>query len=425
MREELSTDQPVTPVFAVPAAGEVLMRAENIGKIFCRDFKKSLFYGLSDAMQEFFPFACSGRSLPSGETRLRPGEFWANKGVSFEVRRGECLGLIGRNGAGKTTLLRMLNGLIKPDSGYMEVKGRVGAIIALGAGFNPVLTGRENVYVNGSLLGLSKKEIDEKIDGIIEFAEIQDFIDSPVQSYSSGMQVRLGFAVATAMEPDVLILDEVMAVGDSHFRAKCLKRMGEISKRSAIIFVSHDPSNIARACDRVIVLKKGESVFQGGTEEALEYYQAMDEGIPASLESSRHLHEGLRSVEVMVPEGGLNVDAGNPMQLDIALDATAPLRPERGMISFIDSRGVPAAQAEISGYLQEIPRGKSTLRVKIARVDLAHGTYTVNMTLNTDRWRTVLANCVNCASIQVRGDRYFWCNYKMPVENLTIQEIKT
>ena len=144
---------------------------------------------------------------------LRPGEFWAVKDVSFKLRRGECLGLIGHNGAGKTTLLKMLNGLIKPDAESITMRGRVGALIALGAGFNPILTGRENIYINGSVLGLTKKEIDAKIDEIIDFAEIREFIDMPVQSYSSGMAGRLGFAVATALDPDVLIVDEVLAVG--------------------------------------------------------------------------------------------------------------------------------------------------------------------------------------------------------------------
>ena len=157
-----------------------------------------------------------GKKMADGRDRegLRDGEFWAVQDVSFELRRGECLGLIGHNGAGKTTLLKMLNGLIKPDAGSITMRGRVGALIALGAGFNPILTGRENIYINGSVLGLTKKEIDAKIDEIIDFAEIREFIDMPVQSYSSGMSVRLGFAVAANLEPDILILDEVLAVGD-------------------------------------------------------------------------------------------------------------------------------------------------------------------------------------------------------------------
>ena len=203
---------------------DVLICVEGVSKKFCRDLKRSLWYGVKDAVSDVF-----GRE---GSTDLRRDEFLAVNDVSFEVRRGECLGLVGRNGAGKTTLLKMLNGLIKPDHGRIEMRGRVGALIALGAGFNPILTGRENIYVNGSVLGLSRKEIDRKLEDIINFAEIGDFIDLPVQSYSSGMQVRLGFAVATAMEPDILLLDEVLAVGDDAFRSKCFDRKSEKFSRA-------------------------------------------------------------------------------------------------------------------------------------------------------------------------------------------------
>lgn len=228
---------------------EVLVRVENVSKKFCRSLKKSLWYGMQDIASEVL-----GRKY---EHELRPDEFWSVKDVSFELRRGECLGLIGRNGAGKSTLLRMLNGLIKPDRGRIEIRGRVNALIALGAGFNPILTGRENIYVNASVLGLSKQEINEKIDEIIDFAEIGEFIEAPVQSYSSGMQVRLGFAVATALHPDVLILDEVLAVGDAAFRVKCFNRMHEVLKNAAVIFVSHSMPQITRICNHALLLQQG------------------------------------------------------------------------------------------------------------------------------------------------------------------------
>src|ERR1700738_2948080 len=159
---------------------DVLVRAEGVSKKFCRDLKTSLWYGVTDTLSDLM-----GRDGSSHD--LRRDEFWALNNVSFELRRGECLGLIGRNGAGKTTLLKMLNGLVKPDSGRIEIRGRIGALIALGAGFNPILTGRENIYVNGAVLGLSRKEIDSKLDDIIDFAEIDKFIDAPVQSYTSGL----------------------------------------------------------------------------------------------------------------------------------------------------------------------------------------------------------------------------------------------
>jgi lipopolysaccharide transport system ATP-binding protein len=180
---------------------ETLIKVENISKKFCKDLKRSLWYGMKDLGTEIL-------GLPHDhDGRLRKDEFWAVKDVSFELKRGECLGLIGRNGAGKTTLLRILNGLIKPDKGRIEMRGQVGALIALGAGFNPVLTGRENIYINASVLGLRKREIDAKLDEIISFAELDEFIDAPVQSYSSGMNIRLGFSIATALMPDVLLLD--------------------------------------------------------------------------------------------------------------------------------------------------------------------------------------------------------------------------
>ena len=236
--------------------GETLIKVEGVSKKFCRSLKKSLWYGMQDLGREV-----TGRRH-GGDGQLRPDEFWAVNNVSFELRRGECIGLIGRNGAGKTTLLRILNGLIKPDAGRIEMRGRVGAIIALGAGFNPILTGRENIYVNASVLGLSKREIDKKMEEIQDFAELGDFINSPVQNYSSGMQVRLGFAVATALEPDILILDEVLAVGDASFRAKCFNRIHTVLKNSAVIFVSHSMPQISRICNQAILLKEGNILHQ-------------------------------------------------------------------------------------------------------------------------------------------------------------------
>lgn len=235
--------------------GEVLIKVENVSKKFSKDLKKSLYYGVLDVFAGIF-----------GSTKkreLRGDEFWAVKDVSFELRRGECLGLIGHNGAGKSTLLKMLNGLISPDEGCIEMHGRVAALIELGAGFNPILTGRENIYNNGSVLGLTKKEIDDLVEEIIDFSELREFIDSPVQNYSSGMKVRLGFAVATCIKPDVLILDEVLAVGDAAFRVKCFNRITEILKTTAVIFVSHSVPQITRICNTLVYLHKGKVMLQG------------------------------------------------------------------------------------------------------------------------------------------------------------------
>ena len=236
--------------------GDVLIRAEGVSKKFSSKLKTSMKYGITDIAKDFI-------GIPSRSDTLRPNEFWSVQDMSFEVRRGECLGLIGPNGAGKSTLLKMLNGIIMPDKGSIEINGKVGALIEVGAGFHPLLTGRENIYINGSIMGLAKKEIDQKFDSIVEFAELSDFIDTPVSYYSSGMYMRLGFAIAAQMEPDVLLIDEVLAVGDVGFRAKCFNAIHNIMQKSAVIIVSHSMPQISRVCSDIMVMNHGKSKFQG------------------------------------------------------------------------------------------------------------------------------------------------------------------
>ena len=229
-----------------------IVKIDHVSKKFCRDLKHSLRYGMSDLMREL-----TAQNGNEGLT-LRPHEFLAVDDVSLEVRPGECLALIGCNGAGKSTLLRMLNGLIRPDAGRITIRGRVGALIELGTGFNPILTGRENVYINGAILGLSKSAIDKRFDEIVAFADIADFIDAPVQSYSSGMRVRLGFAVAAHIEPNLLLVDEVLAVGDIAFRMKCFKRILTLKERgTAIVLVTHQMPDVSRVCARAILMDQG------------------------------------------------------------------------------------------------------------------------------------------------------------------------
>lgn len=243
---------PVVSTISHQPMNDVLIKVEGVSKKFCRSLKRSLWYGMRDLAKEVI-----GRQQGRyGE--LRPAEFWANKDISFEVKRGETVGLIGHNGAGKTTLLRMLNGLIKPDEGRIEIRGRMQALIALGAGFNPILTGRENIYVNAAVLGIPKSEIDQKFDDIINFSGIEKFIDAPVQSYSSGMVVRLGFSVAAHMEPEILLVDEVLAVGDEGFQTKCLNKIGELKKNgTSIILVSHNMHTISSFSNSVILMHEG------------------------------------------------------------------------------------------------------------------------------------------------------------------------
>lgn len=234
---------------------EVLIKVEGLSKKFCKDLKTSLWYGVKDLASNVFG--------NTEKRELRDQEFWAVKDINFDLRRGECLGLIGHNGAGKSTLLKILNGLINPDEGKVTIRGKVGALIELGAGFNPILSGRENIYNNGAVLGFTKDEIDAKVEEIIDFAEIREFIDMPVQNYSSGMKVRLGFAVAAQMEPDVLIIDEVLAVGDLGFILKCFKTIDQILPNTAMVFVSHSMPMVSRICNQIILMDHGISEFQG------------------------------------------------------------------------------------------------------------------------------------------------------------------
>jgi len=246
---------------------DVVLSIKNVSKRFCRDLKRSLLYGVQDIAGEVF-------GAQRQDVQLRKGEFWALKDVNLELRRGEALGLVGANGAGKTTLLRIVSGLITPDHGSVEVKGRVAPLIALGAGFNPILTGRENVYVNMSILGLSQQEIEDRFDEVVEFAEIGEAIDAPVQTYSSGMAARLGFASAIFTKPDILLIDEVLAVGDMKFRVKCYRHLATLRKTSSFILVSHDSNSILAVSSSVSYLKKGKLIASGEPKEIVRLYES-------------------------------------------------------------------------------------------------------------------------------------------------------
>lgn len=302
---------------------DVLVRCEGVGKKFCRDLKQSLYYGIRDSASDLL----GGRRHDSKSGPLRPGEFWANQDINFEVSRGECLGLIGRNGAGKTTLLKMLNGLIKPDEGQIQMRGLTGAMIALGAGFNPILTGRENVYVNGSIYGMSRSQIADRLDQIVDFAEIPEAIDSPVRNYSSGMQVRLGFAVACLLlMPDVLIVDEVLAVGDAGFRRKCYDFFRKLRLNgSSVILVTHGLSQVSMIADKAIVLEQGKIDFAGDPSSAVGHLLDLsesDEETEGSLgfrNSSSPL--SINSVEFLGHTGDADVCTGDTLRFRVHLES--------------------------------------------------------------------------------------------------------
>jgi lipopolysaccharide transport system ATP-binding protein len=203
-------------------------------------------------------------------------EFWALDGVDLDVPRGEALGIIGRNGAGKSTLLKVVSRILRPTAGQVWVKGRVAPLIELGAGFHPELTGRENVYLNGAMLGFSPSEMQARFEDIVEFAEVRDFIDAPLRTYSSGMMTRLGFAIASDVDPDILIIDEVLSVGDEAFQQKCLARMqGFRDKGTTILFVSHNLDSVERLCDRAVWIDHGEVQHSGAVRETSEAYLQM------------------------------------------------------------------------------------------------------------------------------------------------------
>jgi len=203
-------------------------------------------------------------------------EFWALKDVSFELKRGEAFGIIGRNGSGKSTLLQIIAGTLAPTSGTVETMGKIAALLELGSGFNPEFTGRENAYMNGAILGFSKPEMDEKIDEIVDFADIGEFIDQPVKTYSSGMYVRLAFAVQVCANPEILIVDEALSVGDVFFQQKCFKRVRKVLESgTTLLFVSHDTAAVQNLCSHSILLHQGKDIFQGPPEEAVSRYYSL------------------------------------------------------------------------------------------------------------------------------------------------------
>lgn len=244
-----------------------VITVEGVSKKFCRDLRRSLFYGVQDIAADL----TGGRRHSD---RLRSHEFWALKDINFQLHRGEALGLVGTNGAGKSTLLRIISGLIKPDVGKVRVSGRIAPLIALGAGFNPILTGRENIYANMSILGLTTSQIEARFQDVVDFAEIEEAIDAPVQTYSSGMAARLGFACAIHTDPEILLIDEVLAVGDARFKAKCYRRLYEIRQRGvSFILVNHNPQAILNICDTAVYLSKGCLAARGNSGEIVAQYE--------------------------------------------------------------------------------------------------------------------------------------------------------
>jgi len=236
--------------------------------------------------------------------RTKAEEFWALRDISFDVNKGDVIGIIGKNGAGKSTLLKILSRITPPTNGSIRYNGRIASLLEVGTGFHPELSGRENIYINGSILGMKKVEIRQKLDEIVAFSGIEKFIDTPVKRYSSGMYVRLAFAVAAHLEPDILVIDEVLAVGDAEFQKKCLGKMHDlsVSDQRTILFVSHNLLAVKELCNRGVVIEKGELTFDGGAKEAVSLYQSSysSVSISGSWETDRPGNDSVQVMEVSV-----------------------------------------------------------------------------------------------------------------------------
>ena len=434
---------------------DVLVEVEGVSKKFCRNLKRSLWYAVEDICSDLNPFKASGssvttHSLPEGKQvnsapnngrpkparpgfnitsdgkqveGLRPHEFWAVNDVSFGLKRGECLGLIGHNGAGKTTLLKMLNGLIKPDQGGITMRGRVGALIALGAGFNPILSGRENIYINASVLGLTKKETDAKLDEIIEFSGIEEFIDTPVQNYSSGMQVRLGFAVATAVEPEILLLDEVLAVGDMAFRVKCYNRIGRLQKNAATILVTHDVSYVSTVCNRILFMSHGKGNYYADRNSGIQRYinaQTPESDSEDSEPLLAHIPP-LTSASIKIEPK--QIQHGDDVAIVITVDSTADLDnlQLRCTASTESGRPVLVWDGDWTNQAIDLKRGRQIIRLVLGPVHLTGGRYSLYLSLTKPGNGQLLLYSHRCVSFEVTSkDIYSEINTTFGLKNLAV-----
>ena len=268
-------------------------------------------------------------------------EFWALKGISMEVKKGEVIGIIGRNGAGKSTLLKVLSQITPPTEGEITIKGRVGSLLEVGTGFHPELTGRENIFLNGAILGMTRREIAKKFNQIVEFAGIDKFLDTPVKHYSSGMYVRLAFSVAAHLDPDILIVDEVLAVGDAEFQKKCLGKMDEITKQDGrtIIFVSHNLSAIQSICKKGVLLENGRIKVAGDIKEVINEYTASSFTNP----SLKPIKSGIAEIRLLSQDlKGNNKDTffiGEPVRFKVELNIERPIVDAELGIGILDPNG--------------------------------------------------------------------------------------
>jgi len=323
---------------------------------------------------------------------LKPTDIWALRDVTLHVEPGKSIGFVGRNGSGKTTLLRLIAGIFGPTTGRVEVGGSVGSLLELGAGFHPDFTGRENIYLSGSIYGLKRRTINERLEEIVAFAELDRFIDFPVRTYSAGMQMRLGFAIAVHVEAEVLLLDEVFAVGDEAFQRKCVDRIIDFtSQGGTLCFVSHAATAVEQLCDRAVLLKGGHIEYDGETEEALKRYHAQlaDEEAPPEVGAGlREWGSGEVRVAALAVEGadGIPRDryvAGEPISVRLLLETKQSVLPPRLSLELRDLSGglLGATQQDLGDLGWNGQPGVGHVRFAVDRLPLAEGTFQLGVTI--------------------------------------------
>ena len=372
------------------------IRVENLSKCYrinhaagARENYKTLRESVAGAIKA--PFK---RWSSNGNGSARNEDFWALKDVNFEIQPGEVVGIIGRNGAGKSTLLKILSRITKPTSGHVILHGRVGSLLEVGTGFHQELTGRENVYLNGSILGMSRREIDQQFDAIVDFSGVEKFLDTPVKRYSSGMQVRLAFAVAAYLDPELMLVDEVLAVGDQEFQKKCLGRMTEVSRSGrTIIFVSHNMAAVEALCSRCILLNAGRLLADADVSLALAQYHAMYED-PRTAQRDLTSHPGrslrsdVRMLRVRISDASGQatsvVKMGEGLSIAVQFDATMrPIRPILGVV-VKTQLGAPLFGVNnrfIPGYVAPNLMSKGEVSCCLRNPQLVSGCYMIDLYL--------------------------------------------
>jgi lipopolysaccharide transport system ATP-binding protein len=371
-----------------------VIHGEGLGKQYRRGLAADP--GLRHALERFVKSPLSAFRSAKDET------FWALKDVSLEVKEGEVLGLIGRNGAGKTTLLKILSRITKPTTGWAEIHGRVGSLLEVGTGFHPELTGRENTFLSGAILGMSKKEIERKFDEIVAFAELEKFIDTPVKHYSSGMYVRLAFAVAAHLEPEILLVDEVLAVGDITFQKKCLGKMGDVARAGrTVVLVSHNMAAINALSSRVVMLKDGGIVFDGRPAEATSrYYREslnVAEGGSSLLDCAREGNGKARfstiAIQPRSPSGRVDVAyPGCDLEIEFEMECRSEFANANAAIILYDMNGyrvIDTNTGQKNEYVSMAAGQKARARFLLHDVLLRPGKYFVGLWLGRHSMETI------------------------------------